>query len=60
VRLKVDVIVTNGVLFAKKASATIPIVFTSYADPVGDGIVSSLARPGGNITGLTSMSRDLV
>ena len=59
VRLKVDVIVTNGVLFAKKASATIPIVFTSYADPVGDGIVSSLARPGGNITGLTSMSRDL-
>jgi putative ABC transport system substrate-binding protein len=44
VRLKVDVIVTNGVLFAKKASATIPIVFTSYADPVGDGIVSSLAH----------------
>jgi len=59
VRLKVDVIVTNGVSAAKKASATIPIIFTSFADPVGAGLVSSLARPGGNITGLTGMSPDL-
>jgi len=59
VRLKVDVIVTNAVLAAKKASATIPIIFTSFADPVGAGFVSSLARPGGNITGLSAMSPDL-
>jgi putative ABC transport system substrate-binding protein len=62
VRLKVDVIVTSGgaiVLAAKKASATIPIVFASAPDPVGTGLVSSLARPGGNITGLSSMALDL-
>ena len=62
VRLKVDVIVTAGaqpVLAAKKASATIPIVFAGSADPVGTGIVSSLARPGGNITGLSLMAPDL-
>ena len=59
VRLKVDVIVTNAVLAAKKASATIPIIFTNFADPVGAGFVSSLARPGGNITGLSAMSPDL-
>ncbi|MGZ8483735.1 MAG: ABC transporter substrate-binding protein, partial [Candidatus Binatia bacterium] len=59
VRLKVDVIVTNAAFTAKKASATIPIVFTSFADPVGAGFVSSLARPGGNITGLSAMSPDL-
>ena len=62
VQLKVDVIVTApgpGVLTAKKASATIPIVFTDAADPVGTGIVSSLARPGGNITGLSVMAPDL-
>ncbi len=61
VRLKVDVIVTAaaGILPAKKASATIPIVFGSHADPVGSGLVSSLARPGGNITGLSVMSPDL-
>ncbi len=56
VRLKVDVIVTSGgqaILAAKKASATIPIVFAGAGDPVGTGLVSSLARPGGNITGLS-------
>jgi putative ABC transport system substrate-binding protein len=62
VRLKVDVIVTaanSGILAAKKASATIPIVFGSAVDPVGSGFVSSLARPGGNITGLSQMAQDL-
>jgi putative ABC transport system substrate-binding protein len=61
VRLKVDVIVTTGavVLFAKKVSGTIPIVFAAAVDPVGGGLVSSLARPGGNITGLSVMARDL-
>ena len=62
VQLKVDVIVTTGVqpvLAAKKASATIPIVFASSSDPVGAGIVSSLDRPGGNITGLSQMAPDL-
>ena len=62
VRLKVDVIVTTGVqpvLAAKKASATIPIVFAAASDPVGAGLVSSLARPGGNITGLSLMAPDL-
>jgi putative ABC transport system substrate-binding protein len=62
VRLKVDVIVTTGVqpvLAAKKASATIPIVFAASSDPVGAGLVSSLARPSGNITGLSLMAPDL-
>jgi len=61
VRLKVDVIVTYGagILAAKKASATIPIVFGAAPDPVGSGLVSSLARPGGNITGLSLMKPDL-
>jgi putative ABC transport system substrate-binding protein len=61
VRLKVDVIVTTGtgILAAKKASATMPIVFAAANDPVGAGYVSSLARPGGNITGLSLMSPDL-
>ena len=61
VRLNVDVIVTTGtgILPAKKASAAMPIVFAAAADPVGDGLVSSLARPGGNITGLSNMAPDL-
>ena len=55
VRLKVDVIVTGGstdTRAAKGATSTIPIVMTNDSDPVGTGIVASLARPGGNITGL--------
>jgi putative tryptophan/tyrosine transport system substrate-binding protein len=62
VRLKIDVIVTSstpGVLAAKKASDTIPIVFAAINDPVAAGLVTSLARPGGNITGLTNLSPDL-
>jgi putative ABC transport system substrate-binding protein len=55
VRLKVAVIVTGGsrpTRFAKEATSTIPIVMVQDNDPVGTGVVSSLARPGGNITGL--------
>jgi len=62
VRLKVDVIVTSGtlaVIAAKNATSSIPIVFTVMADPVGDGVVASLARPGSNITGLSNQSTDL-
>ncbi len=59
--LKVDVIVTvpQAILAAQKASPTIPIVFAVHPDPVGTGLVSSLARPGGNITGLSLMTPDL-
>ena len=62
VRLKVDVIVTHGVpniVGATKATSTIPIVFPLATDPVGSGFVASLARPGGNVTGLSILSRDL-
>jgi len=62
VRIKVDVIVTNGpysTRAAKKVTVTVPIVMASVGDPVGDGIVASLARPGGNITGLSNLNREL-
>jgi ABC-type uncharacterized transport system substrate-binding protein len=62
VRLKVDVIVTAGtaaVVTAKQATSVIPIVFAVAGDPVGTGLVASLARPGGNVTGLSNQSADL-
>jgi putative tryptophan/tyrosine transport system substrate-binding protein len=62
VRLKVDVIVTFGTAVPafKQATSAIPIVFTIDADPVGRGLVASLARPGNNVTGLSAQSTDLV
>jgi putative ABC transport system substrate-binding protein len=60
--LKVDVIVSSGpgaTRPAKDATATIPIVMTNDNDPVGNGFVASLARPGGNITGLSTLAREL-
>src|SRR2546428_4568479 len=61
VQLKVDVIVTVGsaLVAAKQATSTIPIVFALAADPVGSGVVPSLARPGGNVTGLSNQAPDL-
>ena len=62
VRLKVDLIVsgdTPASLAAKRATTTIPIVMPSAADPVGIGLVASLARPGGNITGFSNLAYEL-
>jgi len=62
IRLKVDVIITHGtvnVVAAKAATSVIPIVFASAADPVGNNLVAGLARPGGNVTGLSAQIPDL-
>jgi putative tryptophan/tyrosine transport system substrate-binding protein len=62
VRLKADVIVTSGtpqVLAIKQVTSVVPIVFAVAGDPVGTGLVASLARPGGNITGLSVLATDL-
>jgi putative ABC transport system substrate-binding protein len=63
VRLNVDVIVTRAtpaVVAAKKATSTIPIVMAASGDPLGTGVVASLARPGGNVTGLNGFTTDLL
>ncbi len=62
VRRKVDVIVTSGtavILAAKQATSVIPIVFAVAGDPVATGLVASLSRPGGNVTGLSNQATDL-
>ena len=61
VRLKVDVILTHNtptVLAAKQATSVIPIVFATAGDPVGSGLVATLAQPGGNVTGVSSQGSD--
>src|SRR2546421_1084650 len=64
VALKVDVIMsaggTLGALAAKRATTTLPIVFGAAGDPVAEGLVTSLARPGGNVTGLSAVTTELV
>jgi putative ABC transport system substrate-binding protein len=63
IRLKVNVIVTYGTpptKAAKQATTTIPIVFAAAADPIGNGLVSSLSQPGGNLTGLSLQQSDIV
>jgi ABC-type uncharacterized transport system substrate-binding protein len=62
VRLKVDLIVVTSAgpaLAAKKATTTIPIVMTTSTDPVGEGLIAGLARPGGNVTGLSGLAAEL-
>jgi ABC-type uncharacterized transport system substrate-binding protein len=62
IRLPVDVIVTAGTpaaLAVKRATTTIPLVMIAVGDPVGTGLIASLPRPGGNVTGLTSIAADL-
>jgi|SRR5215216_315589 len=61
VRLKVDVIVTSGaaVVAAKQATSIIPIVFAVANDPLGTGLVANLARPGGNVTGMSNQQNDV-
>src|SRR5262249_6479016 len=61
-RLKVDIIVadgTNAALAAKKATTSVSIVMASSTDPVGAGLIASMARPGGNVTGLTTLTEEL-
>jgi putative ABC transport system substrate-binding protein len=62
VRLKVDVIVTGGnaAVAAKQATSVLPIVFLLVGDPLGTGLVASLPRPGGNVTGLSNQATDVV
>ncbi len=63
VALKVDVILAPGTphaLAAKQATRTLPIVFAAVSDPVASGLVTSLARPGGNVTGLSNLNLELV
>jgi putative ABC transport system substrate-binding protein len=63
VQLKVDAIVaagTSAIIAAKQATSAVPIVFVGAGDPVGTGLVASLARPGGNLTGLSSQTIDTV
>src|SRR5258706_6688442 len=64
VALKVDVILTAGgtvaALAAKQATTTVPIVFGVVGDPIAEGLVTSLARPGGNVTGLSNVTNDLI